>query len=314
MQPDIVCFGEPLLEFTEVTGDDGQPVYIRGFGGDTSNAAIAAARQGARAGYLTAISADHFGEAFMELWSEAGVDTSRVLRNTEANIGVYYVFPSPAGRDFAYFRAGSAASLMGPRDIPEDYIQSAKVLHVSGISQAISTTACDAVFHAIEVARAAGVAVSYDSNLRLKLWPLARARAVVHQAMATCDIAFPSLDDSRHLTGLTEPDAVADFYLSLGVKLVALKMGAEGCFVANAERREHKAPLPCEPIDATGAGDTFDGAFLAEYIAHGDPFRAAEYANAAAALTTTAMGAVTPIPIRERVEAFIAHCTEARTA
>jgi len=305
MQPDIICLGEPLLEFTEVPGPDGEPVYVRGFGGDTSNCAIAAARQGSRVGYLTAVSADDFGEAFLSLWAAEGVDTSRVIRNPEANTGVYYVFPSPSGRNFAYFRAGSAASRMGPADIPRDYLAGARVLHVSGISQAISTSACDAVFEAMAMARTAGVRVAYDSNLRLKLWPLSRARAIIHEAMGQCDIAFPSLDDSEHLTGLTDPDAVADFYLGLGASLVALKLGAEGAMVATAESRTRVPAWPCSPVDATGAGDAFAGAFLTEWLNTGDPVDAARYANAVAALTTTGMGAVTPIPRRNDVESFI---------
>jgi len=305
MQPDIICLGEPLLEFTEVPGPDGEPVYVRGFGGDTSNCAIAAARQGSRVGYLTAVSADDFGEAFLSLWAAEGVDTSRVIRNPEANTGVYYVFPSPSGRNFAYFRAGSAASRMGPADIPRDYLAGARVLHVSGISQAISTSACDAVFEAMAMARTAGVRVAYDSNLRLKLWPLSRARAIIHEAMGQCDIAFPSLDDSEYLTGLTDPDAVADFYLGLGASLVALKLGAEGAMVATAESRTRVPAWPCSPVDATGAGDAFAGAFLTEWLNTGDPVDAARYANAVAALTTTGMGAVTPIPRRNDVESFI---------
>lgn len=297
MQPDIICFGEPLLEFTETP--DGR--YLRGFGGDTSNAVIAAARQGASTGYFTALSDDDFGAAFMGLWTDEEVDSSQVIRNGKANTGVYYIFPSPSGRNFAYFRAGSAASLITPEDVPEAYIRGAKVLHVSGISQAISDNACDAVFHAMDVARKAGVLVSYDSNLRLKLWPVARARAIISESMRQCDLAFPSLDDTEALTGLTDPDVIADQHLEAGAKIVALKMGAEGCFVATPDERRAFAPIKVEPIDATGAGDTFVGAFLAEYIAHGDPFRAAVYANAAAALTTTGMGAVTPIPSREQV-------------
>lgn len=306
MSPAIVCFGEPLLEFTEIEGPDGDPIYVRGVGGDTSNCAIAAARQGASVGYLTAVSRDDFGDAFVRLWTDEGVDCSRVIRDAKANTGIYYIFPTPTGRNFVYFRAGSAASRMGPEDLPADYIEGAQVLHVSGISQAISTSACDAVFHAMELARKAGVAVSYDSNLRLKLWPLARAMAVIHEAMARCDIAFPSIDDSAMLTGLTDADAVADFYLGLGARTVALKMGAAGCLVATPQERHRFGPLKVDPVDATGAGDTFDGAFLAEYVAHGDPFAAARYANAAAALTTTGLGAVTPISRRREVETALA--------
>ncbi len=304
MQPEIICLGEPLLEFTEVPGPEGEPVYIRGFGGDTSNCAIAAARQGASVGYMSAISADDFGDAFIKLWKDEGIDTSRVIRRRDANTGVYYVFPSPDGRNFAYFRAGSAASLMGPGDIASDYVSGAKVLHVSAISQAISASACDAVFHAMDIARTAGVKVAYDSNLRLKLWPLSRAKAITHEAMARCDIAFPSMDDSQNLTGLTDPDAVADFYLGLGAGIVALKMGAKGCIAATGQERVRIKQRHVDPIDATGAGDAFDGAFLAEYLRCTDAFSAADYANAAAALTTTGMGAVAPIPRAAEVIEF----------
>jgi len=306
MQPDIVCFGEPLLEFTETSDATHGTVYLRGFGGDTSNTAVAAARQGASVGYLTAVSADDFGEAFMTLWANEGVDTSCVIRNAHANTGVYYVFPTPSGRNFAYFRAGSAASLIGPDDVPADYIGGAKVLHVSGISQAISTSACDAVFHAMAIAREAGTLVAYDSNLRLKLWPLARARAVITESMRQCDLTFPSVDDTAELIGLSDPDAIADLHLGYGARVVALKLGEKGSLVATPDERRILPPNPVEPIDATGAGDTFAGAFLAEYVAHGDPFRAARYANVAASLTTTGMGAVGPIPRRARVEAVLA--------
>ncbi|MBL6930871.1 MAG: sugar kinase [Rhodospirillales bacterium] len=305
MQPEIICLGEPLLEFTEVTGPDGEPVYIRGFGGDTSNCAIAAARQGASVGYLTAVSADDFGDAFMKLWKDEGIDTSRVIRNPDANTGVYYVFPSPDGRNFAYFREGSAASRVGPADIAEDYIKGAKVLHVSGISQAISTSACDAVFHAMDIARTSGVKIAYDSNLRLKLWPLSRAKAIIHESISRCDIAFPSMDDSQHLTGIHDPDAVADFYLNLGAPLVALKLGKDGALIADGERRTRIPPYKVTAVDATGAGDTFDGAFLAEYLKHGDEILAARFACAAAALTTTGLGAVDPIPRRSDVETIM---------
>ncbi len=305
MQPEIICLGEPLLEFTESAEDGGDSAYLRGFGGDTSNTAIAAARQGGRVGYLTSLSADHFGEAFMELWRAEGVDASRVIRNPEANIGVYFISPSPEGRNFAYFRTDSAASRMRPGDIPEDYVAGAKVLHVSGISQAISASACDAVFHAMAVARADGVLVAYDTNLRLKLWPLDRARAVIHEAIRQSDIAFPSLDDSEQLTGLADPEAVLDFYAGMGPKIVALKMGKEGAIVAAEGERRRIPGRAVEAIDATGAGDCFDGAFLVKYLASGDPFAAAAYANAAAALTTTGLGAVAPIPRAADVAALL---------
>lgn len=302
MSPDILCLGEPLLEFNQQP--DGN--YLPGHGGDTSNCAIAAARQGARVGYVTRIGDDTFGASFMDLWQREGVDTTTVIRAKDAPTGVYFVTHGPAGHEFSYFRAGSAAARMTPEDLPARALEGARILHVSGISQAISDSAADTVFAAIEMVKRAGGRVSYDTNLRLKLWPLDRARAVTHAAMARADIALPGLDDARQLTGLDDPEAIADFYLELGAGIVALTLGAEGTLVATPEDRARIPARQVEAVDATAAGDTFDGAFLARLVAGDDPFAAATYANAAAALSTQGYGAVAPMPRADEVQAFLA--------
>jgi 2-dehydro-3-deoxygluconokinase len=296
---DILAIGEPLGEFSQIR--PGDPNYLFGHGGDTSNAIIAAARSGARTGYFTAIGDDAFGRSFLDLWRGEGVDVSTVRTDAAAHTGIYFITHGRDGHEFSYLRAGSAASRLGAADLPEAAIRGARVLHVSGISQAISQSAADMVFAAITTARSAGVAVSYDTNLRLRLWPLDRARAVTNAAMAMADIALPGLDDARQLTGLQEPDAIADFYLSRGCRIVAMTLGKEGALVATPGERRRVPSIVVEAVDATGAGDCFDGAFLAEWLRSGDPFAAARYACAAAALSTTGYGAVAPLPRRADV-------------
>lgn len=305
---DLACFGEPMMELTRIEGqgDGGMPAYRPGYGGDTSNCAIAAARQGARTVYISAVGDDIFGRELRALWRAEGVDDSAVRTDPAAPTGLYIITPSPAGRDFTYYRAGSAASRYRPLDLPIDLLPRVRVVQLSGISQAVGETACDAGFRLIEAAREAGCEVAYDTNLRLKLWSLERARAVMHGAIERCTVALPSVDDSRVLTGLDDPDAIADAYLRRGPRVVALKLGAEGSLIATADRRERLAPNKVTAVDATGAGDTFDGAFLARLAAGDDPFAAARYANAAAALTTTGYGAVAPIPRAEAVRALLA--------
>jgi 2-dehydro-3-deoxygluconokinase len=215
MCPQIVAIGEPLYELNQPRGSES---FTPGFGGDTSNAMIAAARSGAGTGYFTAVGADRFGEALIGLWAREGVDSSRVIVNKAAHTGIYFVTHGANGHEFFYLRAGSAASWITETDVPADYIGAAIVLHVSGISQAISPSAADAVFAAIDLAKRNKVIVSYDTNLRLKLWPLNRARAVTREAMSRVDIALPGLDDARLLTDLEAPDAIIDFYLKLGAK------------------------------------------------------------------------------------------------
>ena len=300
---DLIAIGEALVELNQPR--DGAP-FVQGFGGDTSNAMIAAARLGADAAYFTAVGADRFGQALTELWLREGVDASRIVVNGGAHTGLYFVTHSETGHEFSYMRAGSAASRIGEADLPVDRIRDTKILHLSGISQAISSSAADAVFAAIDVARDARRLVSYDPNLRLKLWPLRRAKAIIHEAMRACDIALPGLDDAEALTGLRDPDAIASFYLELGARVVVVKMGRGGALAATPNDRERIYPQPAKAVDATGAGDCFGGAFLAEYVRLSDPFAAARFANAAASLSTLGYGAVAPLPRRAEVEGAMA--------
>jgi 2-dehydro-3-deoxygluconokinase len=302
--PSIVSLGEPLIEFNRPKEGDGR-TWLQGFGGDSQNAAIAAIRQGATAGYLTSLGQDWMGDAFLDLWKAEGLDASRVERHPTAPTGVSFVTHSAAGHKFDYLRKNSAASLMTPQTLAKDYIAGARFFHLSAIGQAISESAratCDA---AIATARAAGVKVSYDTNLRLRLWDLDTARRKIDETIALCDIALPSLDDSQQLTGLTEADAIADHYLKLGAPLVALKMGAEGCLIATPAARHRLAAHRVQAVDATGAGDTFDGSFLARLLEGDDPQTAARYANVAAALSTCGYGAVGPIPRKSDVLAVL---------
>lgn len=297
--PQIVALGEPLGEFNQTRAGD--PHYLFGHGGDTSNAIIAAARSGASTAYVTAIGHDAFGRSFLDLWRREGVSAVGVKIDPAAHTGIYFITHGPEGHEFSYMRAGSAASRLMPADLPLELLKSASVLHVSGISQAISPSAADTVFEAIRVARAAGVTVSYDTNLRLRLWSLDRARAVTNAAMALADIALPGLDDARQLTGLDDADAICDFYLSRGSSIVAMTLGKAGALVATPSERRRIPSIVVEAVDATGAGDCFDGAFLAEWVRTRDPFGAAAYACAAAALSTTGFGAVAPLPRRADV-------------
>ncbi|MEM5386088.1 sugar kinase [Paraburkholderia phymatum] len=298
--PSVLALGEAMVEFNQSEKD--QPTYLQGFGGDTSNFCIAAARQGASTGFVSAVGGDQFGRLLLDLWQREHVDTSFVRIDDQASTGVYFVSHGPSGHQFDYLRAGSAASRYAPRDLPLDAIAAAKVIHLSGISLAISVSACDAALAAIEHARANRVLVSFDTNLRLKLWPLARARAVMLDAIRQTDICLPSWDDVTELTGLTKRDDIVDFVLAQGPRIVALKLGKEGAYVATPDERRVVPGHAVNAVDATGAGDCFGGAFIARIVAGDDPFEAARYANVAAALSTQGFGAVAPIPDRATVE------------
>src|SRR6202158_4817801 len=109
---DLVALGEPLLEFNQTRA--GEELYLQGFGGDTSNCVIAAARLGAATAYITRLGDDAFGRKFLALWQHERVDASGVAIDTDANTGIYFVTHGASGHEFSYLRAGSAASRMRP--------------------------------------------------------------------------------------------------------------------------------------------------------------------------------------------------------
>lgn len=291
---DVLAMGEAMIEFNAIAGAPGH--YLEGAGGDTSNCVVAAARLGARAGYLTQVGDDVFGAKLLDLWSAEGVDCQAVTTMAGATTGIYFVTHDADGHQFTYRRAGSAASLMTPAGLVAGSIARSRWLHCSGISQAISVTACDAVFEAIAIACAAGTEVSYDLNFRPALWPAARALAIARATLASCDLFFPSVDEVSLLTGISVPEDIVRWSHDQGARIVALKLGSRGCLLSTPEGAYWVPSLQVSAVDATGAGDCFAGALLARLSAGDAPHVAARAANVAAALSTTGFGAVSPLP------------------
>lgn len=301
---DVLALGEAMVEFNQ-TGEGGGRLYLQGFGGNTSNFAVAAARQGAKVGYLSALGDDPYGRMLRAMWDAEGIDHSSVTTDRNAFTAIYFVTHDAAGHHFNFYRRGSAASRVTPAMLEQAHIAEAKLLHISGISLAISKSALETGFAAMTAARAAGTLISFDTNLRLKLWSIEAAREAMFRAIAACDLCLPSLDDVVALTGLSAPDALVDVCHRLGAKQVALKLGNQGALVSDGQRSERIAPHPCAPLDATGAGDTFGGALAARLVAGDDLFSAARYAAVAAALSTEGWGAVEPIPTAAQVRAAL---------
>jgi 2-dehydro-3-deoxygluconokinase len=313
---DIVALGEAMVEFNQTQGQhpDEPPLYLQGFGGDTSNAAIAAARAGARVAYLSRLGTDRWGDRLLDLWQRENVDTRAVLRDAQAPTGIYFVSHDAQGHHFSYARAGSAASRMQPQDVAQHWgaaVARSHWLHLSGISLAISASACDTAFAAMQHARSVGTRVALDSNLRLSLWPLDRAQACIRHAVALCDLFLPSLEDMTALTGLTQAQDIIDWSHTQGTAQVVLKLGAEGALASDGHTLRQVPGHAVKAVDATGAGDCFAGNLLARLAAGDELWAATAYANAAASLSVQGYGAVAPLPPRAAVLNVLAHSAQA---
>jgi 2-dehydro-3-deoxygluconokinase len=301
---DMVAIGEGLIEFNQTT--PGQAQYLQGFGGDTSNAVVAAAYAGARCAYLSSVGADSFGQFLRDFWQTAGVNTDFIATDLIAPTGLYFVTHTAQGHAFEYRRAGSAAANMVLSDAQCTALTKTQWLHGSGITLAISVTAREQYTRAVALARSAGARISFDSNLRLRLWTLEQARQAMLPAIAACDLFLPSLDDVTQLSGLTDAQAIVRWSHELGVKQVVLKMGERGVLVSDGQHSQTIAPVRVQAVDATGAGDCFAGNLLARLSAGDSLQAAARYANAAAALSVQRFGAVAGLPTPDAVLTLLA--------
>ncbi len=301
---DVVSFGEPMYEFSQVPGKTRE--YLQGFGGDTMNCAIAAARQGARVAYISRVGDDEFARQMFRLWEVEGIDASAVRSDPQAHTGVYFISHGAAGHTFSYLRKNSAASRFCVDDLPVAMLQSTRFFYTSGITEAISASAREAVFTAIDLARRAGAKVVFDTNFRPALWSVDEAREAIRSTIPLTDYLLLSLEDAQSLTGLAEPDPILDWCVAAGARVAILKLGPEGAVYTDGAKRKAVNGFKVNAVDATGAGDCFAGSFMARLSVDDELDAAITYACAAAALTCTGFGAIDPVPRSEEVVSLIA--------
>ena len=315
---DLIAIGEPLVELAaESTGRLGDVErFRRGWGGDTANCLLAAARLGGACGYVTRVGDDEFGRAFVALLERNGIDASQVGIDAAHHTGVYFVsYTDERQHRFTYLRRDSAASHLAGGDIDPLYIGGARVLHASGISQAISRPSADAVETAMTIARAAGTTVSYDANVRPALGTAESLRGNFAQALSLADIVFVSEEDIAYLYDDSPVEVALDRILGEQPTLAIAKLGARGCLIGgDAGTRLYVPGWTVEAIDATGAGDAFSAGFILSWLRGAAPDEAGRFANAVGALTTTGVGAIAPQPNRNQVAAFMERQTQERRA
>lgn len=293
----LICLGEAMVELNEQENG----IYKEGFGGDTSNCAVAAARAGADVGVIGALGDDHFGEKILQLWKKESINFNGIYNDPHHPTGMYLVSHDAEGHHFHYYRKGSAASLYQEDQLPIEIIKKAKILHISGISLAISDEACAGVFAAVKLAKDHNVKISFDTNLRLKLWDLEKAKKVINQMASYADYLLPGFDDAALLTDLDNYEEICTFYHDLGAENIALTDGSKGVYLSTKDGVDWIEARKVKAVDATGAGDTFDGNFLARILDGDHLLEATKYANAAASLAVQGYGAIDPMPTKNQV-------------
>ncbi|MGK5678187.1 sugar kinase [Actinoplanes sp. URMC 104] len=265
-----------------------------GIGGAESNVAIGVARLGGEATWLGRVGPDATGALIAGRIAASGV---RTLAITDESFTGLMVRHRRSGEftQVDYHRAGSAGSRLSPADVPAAELTAASIVHVTGITPALSETARAAVFQSVETARAAGVPVSVDVNYRAKLWSRFDAAPVLRDLVSRADVVFASPEEAALFVDDGDvPAALAE----LGPAEVVVKDGGRGC-VALIEGKRYEVPaLPVTVVDPVGAGDAFVAGYLADRLAGAAAADRLTTAIAAGAFAVTVPGDCEGAPTR----------------
>ncbi|QJC52988.1 sugar kinase [Paenibacillus albicereus] len=265
VSPDLITFGESMALFMpqENRALEHADSLQSAFGGAESNLAIGIARLGGSAGWCGALGADPLGRRILKALRGEGVDVSRAQLSAEAPTGLMFREEVAGRLAVHYHRRGSAASRMTPERLDADYIRGAKLLHVTGITMALSDSARETVLEAMRIAREAGVKVSFDPNLRLKLWSIEEARRALLPAAELADYFLPGWDELRLLYDTDDEAAILKRVYALG-SVAVIKSKGDGTLLLEGGRSAFIPFYPAEKVvDTVGAGDGFCAGFLA---------------------------------------------------
>ncbi|WP_205174711.1 PfkB family carbohydrate kinase [Bacillus pakistanensis] len=307
---DVVTFGESMVLFSPERPGRLRHVhtYSKQLGGAESNVAIGLSRLGVRAGWFSKLGRDEFGYYIQSAIQGEGVDTSRVLFDEQAPTGLYLKEYVREGMvNVMYYRHMSAASQMSPSDLDESYIASAKILHITGITPALSSSCAETVEAAIDIARHHGVKIVFDPNIRLKLFrSKEEARAVLREIADKSDIVLAGKGEGEVLTGDTDVQEIASEFHRTGVKTVVIKMEDKGAYYSSdAEKGMVEAFSVKQVIDPVGAGDGFAAGFLASLLREEGLKQAVKAGNAVGAMMVQSYGDMEGLPTWDELEEFL---------
>jgi len=273
-----------------------------GIGGSESNVAIGVQRLGGNAVWCGRVGADSLGQLVRREIRAEGV-TVRITEDPAAPTGLMLKERrTVATQKVSYYRARSAGSRLSSVDLDPLLIAGASVLHVSGITPALSGSAAAAVRQAMEMAREQGVTVSFDLNYRANLWTAAAAGQSYRELIPLADVVFAGDEEAALAVGSAEdPVELAKRLANLGPAQAVIKLGSEGAVACIDGEMFHQAAVPVQPVDTVGAGDAFVAGYLAELMAGSAPAQRLELAAKTGAFACLAYGDWEGLPRREEL-------------
>lgn len=292
--PDVVTIGETMLRMSAPMGiplENASQLSVH-VGGAESNVAITLSRLHTSVGWISRLTDNPLGRRIYNEVRAQGIDVSRVLWTRGDRVGVYFVElgRAPRPNHVIYDRSGSAMASINPDEVDWAYVRAAKVVHLTGITPSLSANCREVVVRAIQEAKAAKVAVSFDINYRARLWPATAAAAALAPLLSQVTVLISTSEDAQVLFGISgSARAVAEALRArFTCEVVAVTDGAQFA-AASTEGTLERGGFKVEVVDRIGAGDAFAAGFLHGFLAH-DIKRGLDYGAALAALKHTYHG------------------------
>lgn len=309
MSPEIIAIGEALVEIMRPGRDmplDQPGSFLGPYpSGAPAIFADAAARLGARTGFISVVGDDDFGLCLRRRLEQDGLDTAYLRVSPEHTTGCAFVaYFADGSRRFIFHLRYAAAGTLNPKDVQPAYFAHCRFLHIMGSALALSDSSREACYKAARLAKQAGARVSLDPNLRPELLGLDRIRAVCAPILEVADVILPSGAEARMLTSAANDEEAARSLVA-GGRIVALKQGAEGSTVFTDGEEMHVSAFPVQEVDPTGAGDCYGAGFLVGLLHGWSLAETARFANAVGALAVTKQGPMEGAPTYDEVVAFM---------
>ncbi|MGH0054304.1 MAG: sugar kinase [Sphaerochaetaceae bacterium] len=299
MKQDVITLGESLVAFIPDTHTKLR--YVHRFGkvvvGAESNVAVGLAKLGYSTGWVSKVGDDEFGHFIIRELRAEGVDTSSVTVSSEGPTAIMFKqFSNSLDTSVFYYRAGSAASTMSKDSIDWNYLKRTKIIHISGITSALSNTCRHMVEAVFAFAKQEHILISFDPNIRRKLMREEEAKDILKPLLLQADIALLGENEGHTLLGTDNPEEIAKILLDHGCRSVGVKRGNKGAYVASGTKGFFIEPYPVQVVDTIGAGDAFNAGFLAGLLKNQSIEQCGKMGVLLGALAVSSQGDVEGLP------------------
>ncbi|MFD1674202.1 sugar kinase [Alicyclobacillus fodiniaquatilis] len=304
---EVVTFGESMVLFTPDSSSLEQATnFTKRMAGAEGNVAVALARLGHQVAWISKLGDDGFGRYIVKTLRGEGVDVQHVQFDRDRPTAVFFKERSELyGTNVQYYRNHSAVSQLAVADVPLADFKEIGFLHVTGITPALSDLNRQTVLTILQRAKAQGIRVSFDPNIRFKLWSQETAIPVLREMAKYASVALPGLEEGELLTGSDKPEAIAAWFLAQGCELVVVKLGSQGAYYQTADTSGYVDGFTVKLVDEVGAGDAFAAGLLSGLLEHVPVADAVRRACALGAIAVCGVGDYESSPTRAELTAFL---------